>query len=70
MPSSTKLLDFLEAELGLSSQALETAQHLSQAIAGPLPMVLWQSGLISLLQLEQVFDWQEQHNSVIEGLDQ
>jgi len=33
-------------------------------------MVLWQSGLLSLLQLEQVFDWQEQHNSVVEGLDQ
>lgn len=70
MPSSPRLLHFLQAELGLSSQALKTAQRLSQEAAGTLPMVLWQFGLISLRQLEQILDWQEQHNSSVAGLDQ
>jgi hypothetical protein len=69
MPSSPGLLHFLEAELGLTCQAIETAQSLSQEVVGPLPMVLWQSGLIFLLQLEQVFDWQEQQYSVVDSLD-
>ncbi|MBE9076494.1 DUF2949 domain-containing protein [Romeria aff. gracilis LEGE 07310] len=26
---------------------------------GPLPMVLWQYGLVTISQLEQIYDWLE-----------
>jgi len=33
----------------------------SEVEQAPLPVVLWRFGLISLEQLEQVLDWQDQH---------
>lgn len=52
------LLQFLQRKLGLSASALELGQRQAELEQAPLPIVLWSFGLLSLSQLEQVFDWQ------------
>ena len=57
-PATDALLHFLQSRLGLSSSALELGQRQSELEQAPLPIVLWSFGLLSLKQLEEVFDWQ------------
>jgi hypothetical protein len=52
------LLQFLQRRMGLSPSALELGQRQAELEQAPLPIVLWSFGLLSLEQLEQVFDWQ------------
>lgn len=52
-------LDFLQEDLALSRSEIVVALRGCQTSRGPLPMVLWQYGLISLEQLAQIFDWLE-----------
>jgi hypothetical protein len=54
------LLQFLRQQIGLSDNALELGLKQSQLEQAPLPVVLWRYGLISLEQLAQVLDWQDQ----------
>jgi Protein of unknown function (DUF2949) len=59
-PFSTqaKLIKFLREELAIPATAIALA--LRQPEQGTnLPMVLWQYGLITLDQLNQIFDWME-----------
>ncbi|MBW4518455.1 MAG: DUF2949 domain-containing protein [Scytolyngbya sp. HA4215-MV1] len=59
MGSNTRLIQFLQQELAVSSTEIAVLlRHPEQAHA-PLPMLLWQYGLISLQQLIQIFDWLE-----------
>ncbi len=55
--SDGKLIKFLQEQLALSPLAIAMALRLGEQNPGPLPMILWQYGLISLEQLEQIFDW-------------
>ncbi|MDE5091988.1 MAG: DUF2949 domain-containing protein [Trichodesmium sp. St18_bin3_1_1] len=56
--STTNLLiNFLQEELALSPAAISVARKHSETSCGPLPMVLWKLGMISLHQLQQIFDW-------------
>ena len=57
-PASDALLQFLQRRLGLSPSALELGQRQAELEQAPLPIVLWSFGLLSLQQLEDVFDWQ------------
>ena len=58
-PSATDaMLQFLQRRLGLSPSALELGQRQAELEQAPLPIVLWSFGLLSLQQLEDVFDWQ------------
>ena len=58
-PAATDaLLHFLQRRLGLSPSALELGQRQAELEQAPLPIVLWSFGLLSLQQLEDVFDWQ------------
>ena len=57
-PATDALLQFLQRRLGLSPSALELGQRQAQLEQAPLPIVLWSFGLLSLQQLEDVFDWQ------------
>ena len=57
-PATDALLQFLQRRLGLSSSALELGQRQAELEQAPLPIVLWSFGLLSLQQLEDVFDWQ------------
>jgi len=60
-PPAQALLRFLRHQLGLSESALSMGIRQSEVEQAPLPVVLWRFGLISLEQLEQVLDWQDQH---------
>ncbi|MBF2067924.1 MAG: DUF2949 domain-containing protein [Calothrix sp. C42_A2020_038] len=53
------LISFLQEDLAISSASLAVALRHSQQDPGPLPMILWQYGLITLDQLEQIYDWLE-----------
>jgi Protein of unknown function (DUF2949) len=58
--NNTQLIRFLEEELAIAPPSIDMAVRYSQQGLGPLPMVLWQYGLVSLEQLNQIFDWLEQ----------
>ncbi len=57
-PATDALLQFLQRRLGLSPSALELGQRQAELEQAPLPIVLWSFGLLSLQQLEDVFEWQ------------
>ena len=59
---SAELIDFLQQRLGLSGSALTLGLRQAELEQAPLPIVLWSFGLLSLDQLQQVFDWQDAHN--------
>lgn len=58
--SNKRLIYFLKEQLALPPAAIAMAVRLGQQDPGPLPMILWQYGLISLEQLEQILDWEAQ----------
>jgi hypothetical protein len=57
--SDRKLLKFLQNELELSLGDIAVAWRKYESEKAPLPMLLWQYGLVSIEQLEQIFDWLE-----------
>ncbi|ABW28474.1 MULTISPECIES: DUF2949 domain-containing protein [Acaryochloris] len=54
-----QLIDFLTQEVGISTESINIALKSCQQQQGPLPMILWQYGLITLEQLNEVFHWIE-----------
>ncbi|MFM7365679.1 MAG: DUF2949 domain-containing protein [Cuspidothrix sp.] len=59
--SDRKLLQFLQKELALSTADIAVAKRHPEFNHGPLPMLLWQYGLVDLQQLDQIFDWLTEH---------
>lgn len=55
--SDREFLNFLHNELELSRAAISVALRHREFDNGPLPMLLWQYGLVNLQELEQIFDW-------------
>jgi Protein of unknown function (DUF2949) len=55
----TNLIDFLHNELELKHEDIAVALRHRELDNAPLPMLLWQYGLVSIEQLEQIFDWLE-----------
>ncbi len=55
----TKLIEFLQSELAIPTDSITLAWRMSQLNPNQFPIILWQYGLISLSQLEQIFDWLE-----------
>jgi hypothetical protein len=53
------LLGFLKDELLLSSHSIDLALRHFEQNPGPLPIILWQYGLITLDQLSSIYDWLE-----------
>ncbi len=53
------LIRFLQEELAVSNDAIAVALRHCEQDPGPLPMVLWQYGLITMEQLEKIYDWLE-----------
>lgn len=54
----TKFLCFLQKELAISKDGIELAlRNLQENSSDLLPMILWQYGLISLNQLDQIFNY-------------
>lgn len=55
----TRLISFLQSELAIPANWIALAQKQGEQDPNLLPMILWQYGLVTLSQLEQVFDWLE-----------
>lgn len=55
----TGLIRFLQEELALPNDSIALALKQGKQDPSQLHMVLWQLGLVTLSQLEQVFDWLE-----------
>ncbi|PZV18092.1 MAG: hypothetical protein DCF22_02270 [Leptolyngbya sp.] len=56
---NSQLIHFLQEKLKLSTNAIAIALRHCEQDPGPLPMILWQYGLVSLEELDQIFDWLE-----------
>lgn len=55
-----RLIRFLQEELAIPQEAVAIAlRHDEGTVLSFLPMVLWQYGLVTLEQLDQIFDWLE-----------
>ncbi|KAM3106801.1 DUF2949 domain-containing protein [Phormidesmis sp. 146-33] len=57
--SNVQLVNFLQNELAISPPSIAMALRYSQQERGPLPMILWRYGFVSLDQLNQILDWLE-----------
>lgn len=55
----TRLINFLQEELLIPTESIQMAMRQQELIPNLFPMVLWQYGLISVEQLNQIFDWLE-----------
>ncbi len=52
-----QFITFLQDELAISAADIAMALRHRQRDHDPLPMLLWQYGLVSLDQLSRIFDW-------------
>lgn len=56
----TQLMQFLQTDLAIPDASLQLALRHPEQAPSLLPMILWQYGLVTLNQLNQIFDWLEQ----------
>ncbi len=52
-----QLIDYLQRELAISTSAIAVALRHGEQDTSQLPMILWQYGLVTLEQLNLIFDW-------------
>lgn len=57
-PQLSQLINFLKQDLAIPEDALDMALRKESSLT-QLPMILWQYGLVSLKQLDKIFDWLE-----------
>ncbi|MBD1840375.1 DUF2949 domain-containing protein [Coleofasciculus sp. FACHB-64] len=55
----SRFLRFLQEDLAISKASIAIALRRREQDPGPLPMILWQYGLVTLEQLDQIYDWLE-----------
>lgn len=55
----SRFIRFLQEDLAVSAPSLAIALRHIEQDPGPLPMILWQYGLVTLEQLDQIYDWLE-----------
>ena len=55
----SQLIKFLQDELAIPSTSIATALRHPEQNPSLLHMILWQYGLITLEQLDRIFDWLE-----------
>lgn len=58
-----RFIRFLRDELALSTDSIAIAERHYKRNPGHLPMILWQYGLVTLDQLDRIFDWLESSQS-------
>ncbi len=58
-PVNARLIQFLKEELSVPETAIAIALRHPDPTANQLPMILWQYGLITLQDLDRIFDWME-----------
>jgi hypothetical protein len=54
-----RLIRFLHDELAIPSASIDLAVRHYPDSPNLLPMILWQYGLVTLEQLDRIFDWLE-----------
>lgn len=61
MPPVTyaRFLRFLQEDLLISTESIQTAERHVEKSSGSLPMILWQYGLVTIEQLDRIFEWLE-----------
>lgn len=59
-----ELIVFLQEDLAISTDAIRLALQRCEHSPTLLPMVLWQYGLVTLTQLDRIFDWLEGTTSI------
>ena len=59
MSQQTQLIEFLKRELAIPADAIALGLRHSASTPNMLPIVLWQYGLVTTHQLNQIFDWLE-----------
>ncbi len=57
--SLQKLVCFLQDDLAIPSASIDLAVRQGEQTPNQLPMLLWQYGLVTLEQLDRIFDWLE-----------
>ena len=53
------LVRFLQDDLAIPSASIDLAVRQGEQTPNQLPMLLWQYGLVTLEQLDRIFDWLE-----------
>jgi hypothetical protein len=56
-PIYAKFIKFLKEELALSNDSIEIVQRAVEEQPAPIPMILWQYGLVTLEELDRIYDW-------------
>jgi hypothetical protein len=57
--TQAKFIRFLKEDLDLSADSIAIALRRRDADVGPLPMILWKYGFVTLEQLDRIYDWLE-----------
>lgn len=52
-------IQFLENDLAMPKDALAIVQKAVDKNVEPVPMILWQYGLVTLEELDRIYDWLE-----------
>jgi len=60
-----QLIHFLQEKLTISASSIAIALRMRQQDCEPLPIILWQYGLVTIQQLERIFEWQENRTESI-----
>lgn len=55
----SKFIKFLKEELALPTDSIAVVQRTAEQNPGPIPMILWQYGLVTLEELDRIYDWLE-----------
>lgn len=53
----SKFLQFLQEDLAIAPASIALALRYREQNPGPLPMILWQYGLVTIEQLDQIYNW-------------
>jgi len=54
-----QFLHYLQNDLTIPAASLQLALQHPEQTPNLLPIILWQYGLVTLTQLDQIFDWLE-----------
>jgi hypothetical protein len=54
-----QFVQFLRNDLAISDASLQLALQHPEGTLSLLPMILWQYGLVTLTEVDQMFDWLE-----------
>jgi Protein of unknown function (DUF2949) len=60
---SSKLIHFLEEDVAIPASSMAIAFKQVEQNPGPLPMILWQYGLVTIEQLDRIYDWIGTHDT-------